>query len=509
MGDSFTAGDGSPSGYRYFLFEKLYSSGAVFEMIGANKSRDYRLTESYSRHCGVGGDIIGTDSDYQWTGSSWVATEGGSIKSLHFRLFAKTGGPGSNTDSAYGPYVDEADIIVLFIGLNDYYNKRNLPTVGDRYRAILDEIYRRNPDVSVYCCTLPNQATGPGQLNEQIKTDNYNDYKAAGRKIAVVDLNASEYKIVAGEDTPSDDGHPNEKGNNKIATAIFKAMVDEVHAMNAAGSKADYNPVKITSLSISKTSATLKVKENLTLTAKVSPENVEIPFVLWSSSNEKVAVVDSYGRITAVAAGKAKITAKTLDGRYARNCIVTVLPDTYEFVPDFSSYSNVFIDDFTTKNNWTGSTSNINTTHKKFEQAWASEKAVLTSKNTYNLGNDFMISFNFATSGAELSNSDNYGSIRVGKYELRVAGGAKYVQFVYDNTVKKTFESLPICMVRDTYTLIKSGKNVSVYRNNELLFTVEMDSDESVNSNIVLTNNCTWAKGQIRSVVVKSKSGTN
>jgi uncharacterized protein YjdB len=62
------------------------------------------------------------------------------------------------------------------------------------------------------------------------------------------------------------------------------------------------------------------------LTAHVYPTNASNKALSWSSSNKKVAKVDSNGLVTAVGGGSCVITAKAKDGstKYA-DCVVTVI----------------------------------------------------------------------------------------------------------------------------------------------------------------------------------------
>ena len=60
------------------------------------------------------------------------------------------------------------------------------------------------------------------------------------------------------------------------------------------------------------------------ITAYIGPDNTTFSkTVKWSSSNENVATVDSNGNVTAIAAGKAMITAETVNGKTA-TCSVSV-----------------------------------------------------------------------------------------------------------------------------------------------------------------------------------------
>lgn len=79
--------------------------------------------------------------------------------------------------------------------------------------------------------------------------------------------------------------------------------------------------IKVTGVTLDKTTAELKVGETATLTATVAPENATDKTVTWSSDNEVVATVEN-GVVTAVGAGTATITAKA--GDYEATCEVTV-----------------------------------------------------------------------------------------------------------------------------------------------------------------------------------------
>ena len=81
--------------------------------------------------------------------------------------------------------------------------------------------------------------------------------------------------------------------------------------------------VAVTGVSLDKTSASLEVKDTLSLKATITPVNADNQNVIWSSSNDKIAMVKD-GVVTAVAPGEATITVKTVDGEKTATCKVTV-----------------------------------------------------------------------------------------------------------------------------------------------------------------------------------------
>lgn len=82
--------------------------------------------------------------------------------------------------------------------------------------------------------------------------------------------------------------------------------------------------VNISAVKLEKTALTLKKGDTSVLKATIFPaDTTQSKAVTWSSSNEKVAVVDKTGKITAVEGGSAKISAKASNG-VTGVCIVTV-----------------------------------------------------------------------------------------------------------------------------------------------------------------------------------------
>ena len=84
--------------------------------------------------------------------------------------------------------------------------------------------------------------------------------------------------------------------------------------------------VKVTSVSLNKSTMSLQVGEKETLTATVKPDDAANKSVTWSSSNTSVTAVSSSGQVEAKAIGSATITCKANDGSgVSASCSVTVI----------------------------------------------------------------------------------------------------------------------------------------------------------------------------------------
>ncbi|MEA4889901.1 MAG: Ig-like domain-containing protein [Clostridiaceae bacterium] len=82
--------------------------------------------------------------------------------------------------------------------------------------------------------------------------------------------------------------------------------------------------VSVTGVTLNTTSASLKLRDTLQLTATITPANATNQNVTWKSSNNRVARVDSNGKVTAVGRGTATITVITNDGNYSGACTIRV-----------------------------------------------------------------------------------------------------------------------------------------------------------------------------------------
>ena len=81
----------------------------------------------------------------------------------------------------------------------------------------------------------------------------------------------------------------------------------------------------IESITLDSNEGVLTVGNSVTITATVTPDNATNATVNWTSSDEKVATVDSSGKVTAVAAGNATIKATSeSDGDVSADYALTV-----------------------------------------------------------------------------------------------------------------------------------------------------------------------------------------
>jgi uncharacterized protein YjdB len=82
--------------------------------------------------------------------------------------------------------------------------------------------------------------------------------------------------------------------------------------------------VPVTGVSVTPTTASVKVNATTQITATVAPTNATNKKVTWKSSNETVATVDANGLVTGKTKGTATITVTTEDGGKTATSAITV-----------------------------------------------------------------------------------------------------------------------------------------------------------------------------------------
>ena len=111
-----------------------------------------------------------------------------------------------------------------------------------------------------------------------------------------------------------------------LGTAKITATCDNV----SATCEVTVSPIPARAVSIDKNEIELPLGQSVTLSALVEPYDTTDKTVVWTSSDQTVATVDSEGRVEARALGTAIITATCGDASFS--CEVTVVPILAEYV---------------------------------------------------------------------------------------------------------------------------------------------------------------------------------
>lgn len=149
-------------------------------------------------------------------------------------------------------------------------------------------------------------------------------------------LNVGDYYYFQTTLTPADSNEKNlswESSDKSVATVSKNGKITAKGAgqciilVKTKSGSTGYCSVTVlqptTGIKLSSTEETIRVGDVLELEATVLPEGKVSQDVTWSSSNESVAKVDKYGRVTGVAGGIALIMVESEDG-FKEYCTVTV-----------------------------------------------------------------------------------------------------------------------------------------------------------------------------------------
>jgi len=105
-----------------------------------------------------------------------------------------------------------------------------------------------------------------------------------------------------------------------VGTGLYKGSLEKSYQIL---------PITVAEIKLSQSTLSMKKGETAALTATITPENATDKSVDWTSSDTKIATVDSTGKVTAVSAGTASITCMAKDGSDKKaTCEVTVTDPT-------------------------------------------------------------------------------------------------------------------------------------------------------------------------------------
>ncbi|MCD7722489.1 MAG: Ig-like domain-containing protein, partial [Clostridiales bacterium] len=200
-----------------------------------------------------------------------------------------------------------------------------------------------------------------------------------------------------------------------------------------------------------------KVGETQTLSATVSPTGTlgigaaSVSDVVWSSSDESIATVDSSGVVTFVAGGDCVITATTVDGGYTADCAVNVVTNYDELQVLVNTYVTLALEET-----------------NYYPDTWQAFQSALTDAQT-------MID-EAASSQAEV---DEMIETLTAAYE----GLTKYtyitkVELYLDGDVASDFYQYDLSLLSEgvSYTNAELDLNVRLYPNNASYDYVEWES---------------------------------
>ena len=139
------------------------------------------------------------------------------------------------------------------------------------------------------------------------------------KQLPVTDGQYSFTKLSAGKQTLKAEAIGYKQYSEAVTITSGKTTTKDIYL-----EKMEDPEVKVTGVSLDKVSISLIEDSSYPLVATISPANATNQNVTWSSSKDDIAIVDQNGKVQALKAGTAIITAKTEDGNHEASCEVTV-----------------------------------------------------------------------------------------------------------------------------------------------------------------------------------------
>lgn len=167
---------------------------------------------------------------------------------------------------------------------------------------------------------------------EKVTLDTYEAKLKVGEKIkltaTVLPENATEKTLTW---TTSDESIVTvDSEGNVTAVALGEAVITATCGEISSVCSVSVVPTPAESVTLNISEAELKVGKSVKLKATVMPEDVTDKTVIWATSDEAIATVDSEGNVAAVALGEAVITATC--GEVSATCNVAVIPTPVESI---------------------------------------------------------------------------------------------------------------------------------------------------------------------------------
>lgn len=157
------------------------------------------------------------------------------------------------------------------------------------------------------------------------------DLNSIGELTATVSPDYADYTAVTWTISSQDIAQISYKDDKRTQAVIKPLMAGEATVTASVYDHSDTCSLTVTpaaaGITLSPSSAVLKIGESLTLTATVTPPDAADIDVAWESSDETVATVDADGLVSAKSAGTAVITASCVDRGLTSTATITVTTD--------------------------------------------------------------------------------------------------------------------------------------------------------------------------------------
>jgi len=138
-------------------------------------------------------------------------------------------GCGARAENLHANSGEEPNVIIVYLGTNDYANKVALPVFAVGYDTMIKKIRARYPQAEVYCCTmLPHDRDF--KTDEPVKATDYNSIirdVASKYKVPVIDLERDinlKPESYRASVTSRRALHPSEGGMDQIALSVINTL---------------------------------------------------------------------------------------------------------------------------------------------------------------------------------------------------------------------------------------------------------------------------------------------
>ncbi|MDE6850780.1 MAG: Ig-like domain-containing protein, partial [Clostridia bacterium] len=191
------------------------------------------------------------------------------------------------------------------------------------------------------CNIIGSNGEGDGQEQEQPQTvavtgvslgETSIELKKGNQKrlaATVAPSNATNKSVTWSSDNPDvadvdQSGNLTAKAKGTAIITVTTVSGGKTDSCTVTVTETEPEVVKVQSVSLNKSSATLKVSETVKLTVTFTPANPDNKNVSWKSSNESIATVSNDGLVSAKAVGKTTVTVISEDGSHSDKCEITV-----------------------------------------------------------------------------------------------------------------------------------------------------------------------------------------